>query len=253
MNPGPAPRFSAAGDCALVAEFGNEIREDINERVIDLARSLAADPVEGVIETVPTYRSLLVHFEPLVISHGELSAILAERTARFATAGIAGRERRLVEIPVRYGDSFGEDLPSVAAHAGITEDEAVRMHAGRDYLVYMLGFLPGFAYLGGMDPRLATPRLASPRRSIPAGSVAIGGEQTGVYPIASPGGWRLIGKTPVPLYDPEIDPGKADPVLLRAGDLVRFRSVDDAEFADISKQVDCNAYEPVITERGAWE
>jgi KipI family sensor histidine kinase inhibitor len=250
---GPGPKFSAAGDCALVAEFGNEIREDINARVIDLARSLAADPVEGIIETVPTYRSLLVHFDPLVISHGNLAAILAERTSRGDASKGTARKRRLVEIPVRYGDSFGEDLSSVAAHASVSEDDAVRMHSGRDYLVYMLGFLPGFAYLGGMDPRLATPRLASPRRAIPAGSVAIGGEQTGVYPIASPGGWRLIGKTPITLYDPKIDSANADPVLLRAGDLVRFRSVDDAEFADISDRVIRDAYKPVITERGSWE
>jgi KipI family sensor histidine kinase inhibitor len=168
-----------------------------------------------------------VYYDPAKLSYRRLERELAKRSRSLSSA--APRCGRTIEIPVRYGGDYGEDLSYVARYCGLSEAEVIARHSGRDYRIYMLGFLPGFAYLGGMDPSLATPRLDTPRKAIPAGSVGIGGEQTGIYPLTSPGGWRLIGRTPLKPYDPRREP----PILYRAGDFVRFRSVDNDEFEDI--------------------
>lgn len=166
----------------------------------------------------------------------------AQKAYKIARSGV-GRGEESFNIPVCYGGEFGEDIAFVASHAGLTEQEVIDIHTGRDYLIFMLGFLPGFAYLGDMDKRLHTPRLSNPRTSIPAGSVGIGGEQTGIYPLASPGGWQLIGRTPVKPYDPT----RADPILYRAGDYIRFFAVDEQEYRRIEELVSRNEYECRIT------
>ncbi|MGN1074476.1 MAG: 5-oxoprolinase subunit PxpB [Eubacteriales bacterium] len=238
-------RFLPCGDQALAVEFGNAIDPGINARVCGLARLLAETPVPGIRETVPTFRSLLICYDPGVLPYKKLVRTLKPLLARAGAASTG--TRRVVELPVCYGGRYGEDLPDVAAHAGLSEDEVVRRHAGTEYLIYMLGFLPGFAYLGGLDPAIAVPRLSSPRTRIPAGSVGIGGEQTGVYPLDSPGGWRLIGTTPVKPYDP----GREEPIMYRAGDYIRFVPVEEREFLDIRAQVEAGEYRVTVREGGA--
>lgn len=217
-------RILPAGDCALVVEFGDSISEELNRKVQALNEALKKMELMGIVETVPTFRSLLVVYDPEFLTYGELRDRLLGIPVR--SDGKDGRPPRTVEIPVCYGGEFGEDLADVAAYHGLSEEEVIRLHSGRDYPIYMLGFLPGFPYLGGMDERLHTPRLSSPRTRIPAGSIGIGGEQTGIYPMDSPGGWRLIGRTPLKLYDPD----REEPVLYRAGDVIRFVPITGEEY-----------------------
>lgn len=221
-------RMLAAGEQGLVVEFGNAIDPAVNARVHRLVRALAARGLEGVIETVPTYRSLLVLFDPLVLPRvrlvPEVEALLAAEAP--AVEGAPGAGGDTVELPVVYGGEFGPDLAFVARHNGLSTEEVIAIHSSSSYLVYMLGFTPGFPYLGGMSSRLAAPRLSSPRGKVPPGSVGIAGSQTGVYPLESPGGWRLIGRTPLRLFDLEGE----RPFLLAPGDVVRFRPVDEEEY-----------------------
>ncbi|MBN1811960.1 MAG: 5-oxoprolinase subunit PxpB [Anaerolineae bacterium] len=217
------PRFLLAGDAALVIEFGDEIDLEINRRVHALARALAESPPSGLGEAVPTYRSLLVHYDPLRLSHTEVKSLVAE--ALQACEEAAPPEPRLIEIPTVYGGERGPDIGFVAEHNGLSVEEVIRLHSGATYTVYMLGFTPGFPYLGGLPDALATPRLETPRQRVPAGSVGIAGAQTGVYPLTTPGGWRLIGWTPVALFDPTRTP----PALLQPGDRVRFVPVTAEE------------------------
>jgi inhibitor of KinA len=215
------PVVRPAGDRALVVEFGDAIDPAIAARVRRLAARLTAAPPLGLLEAVPTYRSLMVHHDPVAADPRALYDAVtraAAATAAEADAAAGAETGRLHEITVRYGGGDGPDLAEVAARAGLAEAEVIRLHATPTYLVYMLGFLPGFAYLGGLDPRIATPRRAAPRVRIPAGSVGIGGAQTGIYPLESPGGWSLIGRTDVVLFDP----ARPEPCLFAAGDRVRF-------------------------------
>ncbi|MDR2523098.1 MAG: 5-oxoprolinase subunit PxpB [Synergistaceae bacterium] len=220
------PRVLYTGDSCLVVEFGNSIDMEINARVQALRREIESKPFRGFIETVPTYRSLTVCFDPLRVPEGfdKLLLRLAEAAEKSETAEAA--ERKILVVPTCYEEDFAPDIEKVAVNAGITADEVVRRHSARDCYCYMLGFVPGYSYLGGMDPSLETPRLKEPREKIPAGSVAIGGKQTGIYPIESPGGWNLIGKTPLRLFDPARIPA----IFLEAGMWVRFVPIDAAEF-----------------------
>lgn len=229
-------RILPAGDRAVVAEFGDTVDEKINQQVHALAAQLTAQPADGVLELVPTFRSLLVYYDPAVISYGALCSLLTELAAKSGEHSSA--PGRLWEIPCCYGSHFGPDLADVAAHAGLTREEVVFLHSHTDYKIYMLGFLPGFVYLGGLDERLATPRLPSPRVRIPKGSVGIGGSQTGVYPLESPGGWRLIGSTPVDFYDA----GREEPVLCRAGDTIRFVPISSSDYYDIRQMIAGGTY-----------
>jgi inhibitor of KinA len=210
------PRFLLAGDAALVIEFGNAIDPAINRRVHALAHALQENPLPGLGEAVPTYRSLLVHYDPLQLSHAKIEAYVSGALHRCKDTPPPAP--RLIELPTVYGGEHGPDIGFVAEHNGLSVEDVIRLHAGATYTVYMLGFTPGFPYLGGLPDVLAAPRLETPRKRVPAGSVGIAGAQTGVYPLATPGGWRLIGWTPVTLFDPARTP----PALLQPGDQVRF-------------------------------
>lgn len=229
-------RFLYCGDTAVSVEFGNEINAEINNKIKSLSMDFASSPIKGIIEYIPTYRSLLINYDPGLISGESLIKKLKKRTASLKSA--ARDKKTVFLIPVCYDDEFALDIGNVCSHSGLSKDEIIRIHSGTDYLIYMLGFLPGFPYLGGLDERIFTPRLETPRTIIPAGSVGIGGKQTGIYPLASPGGWQLIGKTPVKTYDPE----REAPILFSAGDYIRFCPVSKTDFELIKKDADAGSY-----------
>ncbi len=217
-------RYLPAGDSALVVESGDEINPAINQKIRGLLLAIETQHISGIRECVPTYRSLLIHYNPGDLLFDDLVEQVKQLETELEVAALP--EPGIVEIPVVYGGEFGPDLGYVANHNQLREKDVIALHTGRDYLVYMLGFTPGFCYLGGMSEELETPRLTTPRTRIPAGSVGIAGKQTGVYPIDSPGGWQLIGRTPLRLFDPDREP----PVLVTAGDYVRFSSIPQGEY-----------------------
>ncbi len=210
------PQIVPLGDAALLVQFGNQVDLAVNRQVHALAARLRDDQPPGVIETVPSYASLLVHYDPLRLTFGEVAQWVSADVQRVEAAATSTARR--IEIPVRYGGEDGPDLAAVAQQHHLSPRDAATMHASREYTVYMMGFTPGFAYMGMLDESLDTPRLPSPRLHVPAGSVAIADRQTGVYPINSPGGWRLIGRTSLPLFDLQAE----QPFLLSPGDTVRF-------------------------------
>jgi inhibitor of KinA len=212
------------GDSAVTVEFEERIDPAVNASVIALARLLEAVPVPGVRDVVPTFRSLTVYFDPLKIDRSALLGRL-EQDAGVAAA-VAPKPYRLLRIPVCYGGEFGPDLGLVARFGEMNESDAIALHSGTSYRVFMLGFIPGFAYMASVDARIAVPRRPSPRVRVPGGSVAIAGTQTGVYPSESPGGWHLIGRTPARPFDLE----RSAPFLFEAGDSVRFYPVTAAEY-----------------------
>jgi len=205
------------GEAALTVEFGDRVDAALNNRVHALDVALERAPVEGVLERVPSYRSLLVLYDPQTVALAGLASTLLS-LAQVVSETDATISGRLVEIPVRYGGEDGPDLEDVATHCGLATSQVVALHTGATYQVAMLGFAPGFAYLLGLPGELSTPRLATPRLHVAPGSVGIAGNQTGVYALATPGGWRIIGRTPLVLFDPD----RQDPFALRAGDRVRF-------------------------------
>ncbi len=217
------------GDTGARVELGQEISPAVHARVVAFCRSLERQRLAGVAEWVPGYASVTVFYRPDAIRYEELCARLQELTAH-TDAPAATAE--VVCLPVLYGGEWGADLDFVAQHSGLQAAEVIAAHSRPEYLVYMIGFAPGFPYLGGMDPRIAAPRLASPRRGVPAGAVGIAGSQTGVYPIETPGGWRIIGRTPVRLFDARREP----PILLQAGQRLKFEPISAAEYARIEAQ-----------------
>jgi len=219
------PTISPVGDCAISIDFGQVIDPKINRQIRQVIEQIKLLQLDGIIELVPTYCALLVQYDAMVYTYSDICRILDPILQESVTDSVIERVM-IVEIPTVYGGEFGPDLGFVASYNHISEAEVVSIHSGTDYLVYMLGFIPGFTYLGGMDPRIATPRLPSPRTLIPAGSVGIAGEQTGTYPSDSPGGWQIIGRTPVTMYDMS----KKQAALLQAGDYVRYVSIDENEF-----------------------
>jgi KipI family sensor histidine kinase inhibitor len=222
-----AVRILPAGPQGLVVEWPAVIDPLVNQQVVGLYRYLQQEPPCGWLEAIPSYRSLLVLFDPSRLER-ELLYQQILQALKQPEKDIAEKQRVIV-LPTVYGGEFGPDLATVAAHTELTEEEVILLHTRGEYRVYMLGFTPGFPYLGGLDPRLATPRLSSPRTKIPAGSVGIASGQTGVYPIASPGGWQLIGRTPQTLFDPDRTP----PTLLQPGDTVRFQAVVPDQFRNL--------------------
>jgi inhibitor of KinA len=221
----PWTRALPAGDGAVLLEFGTRIDPVTNAAVHRVFQAIEADPPAGVTGLIPAYATLLVEFDPRLTTRTELLAALAGR--RYG--GEPPAPRRVV-LPVLYGGEAGPDLEEVARWAGVSPDEVVRLHADRDYRIYCIGFAPGFPLSGIVPEAIQVPRRASPRTRVPRGSVAIAGQQTGVYPAESPGGWHLLGKTPVPLFDLARTP----PVPYRPGDLIRFRSVDAATYAELA-------------------
>lgn len=230
-------RFLLTGDTSLCVEFGNEISNEINKQIRAFNIALANSKIPGIVETVPTYRSLMVHYDPGVILYGSLVKKLQGLLGQLDSIEIPPSE--VLEIPVLYGGEEGPDLAFVAEHNGKTPEEVIKIHTSTEYLIYMLGFTPGFTYLGGMSDEIATPRLKTPRVKIPAGSVGIAGSQTGVYPIDSPGGWQLIGRTPVKMYDPN----RETPILPEAGQYIKFYAIDKAEYDRIAALEEQGGYE----------
>jgi KipI family sensor histidine kinase inhibitor len=222
-------RFQFASDQSLLVSFGAKITRGAHQQVLRLLRLLESEPVAGIRNLHPAYCSLLVKCDPLRLRHEDLQAILQEYLSRLENVALP--KPRLVEIPVCYGEEYGPDLLDISALHKLAPEQVIELHSSATYLVYFLGFVPGFAYLGELPDALITPRLPTPRRKVPAGSVAIAGNQTGVYPAATPGGWRLLGRTPLAMFRPERD-GLS---LLSIGDHVRFVPISPQQFAALER------------------
>jgi inhibitor of KinA len=218
-------RYLPFGDAALVVELGDTINLEINRRVVAFNDAILKAEIHGVEELVPTYRSLLVRYDPLKTSYEQLVFRVKdlEATLEVSDVKVFGRK---VTVPVVYGGEYGPDLGHVAKCHGLTEEQVVRLHSEREYRVYMLGFVAGFPYLGEVADQIATPRLETPRLKVPAGSVGIAEKQTGIYPCEAPGGWQIIGRTTIKLFDPLQQP----PTPLSSGDTVKFKPILEAEY-----------------------
>jgi inhibitor of KinA len=225
-------RFEPLGDRAITITLGDAIDEAINRRVRAISALLDASALPCIVDQVPAYASIAVQYDPLRVAGSEDDGSPYERLVNSLEGILADvpdngtAAARVVEIPVCYGGDLGPDLVDVARQHDVSVDDIIRIHSSGDYLVYMVGFMPGFAYLGGLVPELHTPRRSSPRTAVPAGAVGIGGQQTGVYPLVSPGGWNLIGQTPLRIFDA----ARENASLLEAGDRVRFVSISRKDF-----------------------
>jgi inhibitor of KinA len=221
-------RFQTASDQSLLVYFGDGIAPETHRQVVKMLRLLQSQPIAGVRDLHPAYASLLINFDCFTLAHDDLEAILRQYFDQMRDIPLP--EPKHVEIPVCYGGEFGPDLAGVAAAHGIAASQVIDLHASAEYFVYFLGFAPGFGYLGGLPAEIATPRLATPRKRVPAGSVGIAGHQTAVYPFHTPGGWCLIGRTPVSLFRPD----RQEMILLTIGDVVRFKPISAEQFAEMA-------------------
>jgi inhibitor of KinA len=225
------PKFITYGGRAILADFGNKINLKINASVHNFDRLIMSKKIKGIIETIPAYSSLTIIYDPEVLNANLLIKKLksiwkqSKNSDTFST-------KKSIEIPVMYGGEYGPDMSFVAKYSGLSTNEVIKIHTSADYIVYMVGFTPGFAYLGGMSLKIATPRLSTPRKSVPKGSVGIGGNQTGIYPVESPGGWQIIGRTPLELFDIHKDP----PVLLKPGMRVKFIQINEDEYERLKNE-----------------
>lgn len=224
--------FTPLGDQAIVIEVGTEINESVQNQVRTVSSLLESRPPGWMIEFVPAFTTVTIFYNPVLASYGKAEAELREFLQQ--TVEASPSKPRTIEIPVCYGGEYGPDLEFVAQHNKLTEQEVIETHSSGTYSVYMIGFAPGFPFLGGMSEKISAPRRDSPRLRIPERTVGIAGQQTGVYPIETPGGWQLIGRTPIPLFLPENDP----PSLLRAGDQVIFRQISESEFDALEEKSD---------------
>ncbi|TVX86829.1 5-oxoprolinase subunit PxpB [Paenibacillus agilis] len=234
------------GDRALLVDWGGGIERNTHEQIRAFCLQLERADISGIIELIPSYTTVTVVYDPMELRDPATGACCYHRDGQLTSSPfellkgiIEGMHNSLdpkvetitaniVDIPVCYGGEFGPDLQEVAEHTGLSSQEVIKLHCGQSYLVYMVGFAPGFPYLGGMSERLSVPRRSSPRTAITPGSVGIGGSQTGVYPLATPGGWQLIGRTPRKLFRPH----HAEPSLLKMGDIVRFYPIEPEQFAE---------------------
>ncbi|MEM6678393.1 MAG: 5-oxoprolinase subunit PxpB [Pseudomonadota bacterium] len=232
------PRFLPFGDAALIVEFGTEKDRALSAAVLALDARIADDPPAGVVETAPSFRSLLVQFDPLATDGPAVEAAIRRLLADPTTAG-AGTAR-LWHLPACYEGERAPDLDAVAERAGLSPAGVIDLHAGRDHHVYMIGFLPGCPYMGDLPSAIDFPRRSDPRTAVPAGSVAIAVGLTVIYPVASPGGWHLIGRTPVRLFDP----AAARPALLAPGDAVRFEPMAPSAYAEIEAAAQAGEWQP---------
>jgi inhibitor of KinA len=223
-----SPKLLPASDHSLLVSFGDEISLAHHQSVVRLTALLVANRRAFIRNIHPAYCSVLVSFDPRQSSLRTVEEYIVSLLQSIESAPLP--PPRHVEIPVCYGGEFGPDLADVAAYNNCSPDDVVRIHSSGEYLVYFLGFSPGFPYMGGLSPQIATPRLATPRTRVPAGSVAIGGAQTGIYPVSSPGGWRIIGRTPLKLFRPNEEP----PVFLHMGDIVHFLPITHEAFARLT-------------------
>jgi len=233
-------RLVAAGDLAVSVEWAEEISVEVNTQVRALEFLIQQKAIAGVVETVPSFRALLVYYDPRVVDYDSLCATLIELASQASTSALP--PARTVELPCCYDSDLGLDLEAAARRLDLPVDEVVRLHAGSDLLVYFIGFTPGLPYMTGMPERIFLPRLATPRVRVPAGSVGIGGIQCCIYSVDSPGGYWILGRIPLRLYDPDA----AEPILLKPGDHVRMRPIDRREFDDIAARVACGTFQPVI-------
>jgi KipI family sensor histidine kinase inhibitor len=216
--------FRLVGDRGILVEYGDAISPEINLKVRTMSMALAEEKPDGIVEVIPTYRSLLIVYDPLETDLKSLQEALQAMENQLDRLAIP--PPRTVEIPVSYGGDLGPDIEFVAQAHNLTVEDVIRIHTGALYQIYMIGFTPGFPFLGGLSEELHTPRLETPRPLVPAGSVGIANNQTGVYPVASPGGWRLIGRTPLSLFNPL----KESPFLYRAGDMIKFTRISEEEY-----------------------
>ncbi len=224
--------FIPYGDKAVLVNFGNRIDLKINTLVHDFDGVLMKEKIEGVIEAIPAYSSVTVIYDPKAVNFDVLVKKLKSLWKKGKGLRVSSSNES-IEVPVVYGGNYGPDLEFVAKHNKLSLEEVVKIHSSCEYVVYMVGFTPGFAYLGGMSLRIVTPRLASPRKFVPKGSVGIGGNQTGIYPVESPGGWRIIGRTPLKLFDMQKEP----PVLLKPGTRVKFIPIDEDEYKRVKEDL----------------
>jgi inhibitor of KinA len=238
VEPYESARYLPFGDNALLVEFGDEICLEINRRVIALDDVVRKAAIRGIEELVPTYRSLLIRYNPMETSYEQLVFRIKDLEKTLGPNGAEKRSRKVV-VSVVYGGEYGPDLGYVAEHHGLTEEQVIKLHSAREYRVYMIGFVAGFPYLGEVANEIATSRLETPRLKVPAGSVGIAEKQTGIYPCEAPGGWRIVGRTPLRLFDPLQVP----PTLLESGDTVKFKPVSKKEFKSIEEAV----------AKGEWE
>jgi len=225
-----APRFLNCGDTALTIEVGNEICPEINKKIISIYEFLKESKVRGIEEVLPTYCSLTVFYDPIQCDIGALIEAVKNNYSNLTSKNEI--EEKIIEIPVFYGGEYGPDLERVCNHNNLTTKEVINIHCRGEYLVYMLGFTPGFPYLGGMSDKISTPRLEVPRKKIPEGAVGIAGTQTGIYPLESPGGWNIIGQTPLKLFNST----SSSPTLLKAGDYVKFKPISEEEFIELNRR-----------------
>jgi KipI family sensor histidine kinase inhibitor len=238
-----SPHYLPFGDSALVIEFSDAISLEANQKVIALNQAVSKTNIVGVEETVPTYRSLLIRYNPLKITYEQLVFQIKDIEKNLDKFARETEGRRII-VPVVYGGEYGPDLGFVARYHGITEEMVVKLHSEREYRVYMIGFVAGFPYLGEVPDEIATPRLETPRLKVPAGSVGIAEKQTGIYPCEAPGGWRIIGRTPLKLFNPLQQP----PALLRPGDIVKLKPISESEFKTLEEAILKDKWKPVSEE-----
>jgi len=224
-------RYLPFGDSALLIELGDTINLELNKKVLYLSEAIEKTEIAGVEEVVPTYRSLLVRYNPLKTTYEQLAFQIKDVERMLRSTNTKAKAKTVI-VPVVYGGEYGPDLTFVAQFHKLTEEEVIKLHSDRKYRVYMIGFVAGFPYLGEVPDEIATPRLETPRLKVPAGSVGIAEKQTGIYPCEAPGGWRIIGRTPLKLFNPNNQP----PTLIKPGDNVKFKPISKEEFETIKQR-----------------